>query len=705
MVDTDIAQLLAARIDRLSPDTSETLALAACFGAEFTPGMLSILDNWPSERRQRALAEAEAEGLILPNTGSGLDESWLFSHDRVHEAAYARLEPTEAKARHARIGDWLMREIADPARDPRLFTALDHVVLAIDQLRDPAMGRRLTALTLAAARKAKAIAAYDLALRYLVAVAGLPRNVTGTDWDTDFDTAFALETELLEARFLGEGWDRAKPHFDTLLDRAPSKEQKALIHHLVTSLFTIQVDYPRALEHGVAGAKLLGVDIAGPYGPKIGMALTGSLMRQRKPETFDFAALPGMTDAKRAMAMDLLMTVATPAFLANTEMFVLLSLRMYGLTMRHGITDGAASSISNYALVIYIAFGSVDRAYAIQQRLEELLAKREFSDRVRGRVIYSRAMVLDWYKEPHVQIQQKLESGLELSRLAADREYIGYYHFGRLRYLFARGLPLSELAGPLEQAEIVARQLRHDTLWGLCTTYRRVLNHVTADSDAPLWSGAEEIYEKTLLNEPNQGSFYAAMLLLAVMEEDYALAETMRRRLAGLANYVRTGPDYGEILLCTAILSHGLAPNLPKGIAGPLRKNGAKAEKKLRALVAKHPVNTRHLGAILDALDSERAQGAIPATPAWDAAIRVCRDAGQLQYAALAADLAARGAARAGLDGEGNRRLREAIGLYEAWGQTRRADHRTAAPAPGCSLCFGALGRCRRHRQSRPCDL
>ena len=700
MVDADIARLLAERIDRLSPDTRETLALAACFGAEFTPDMLSILDNWPGERRNRALAEAEFEGLILRNPAANLAEAWLFSHDRVQEAAYAHLDPAEAKARHARIGDWLMRQITAPARDPRLFTALDHVILAIDLVRDPVVGRRLAALTLAAARKAKSVAAYDQALRYLSAVASLPRSVTGTDWEADFDLAFALETEHLEARFLGEGWDRAKPQFDVLIARARGREQRALVHHLVSSLFTIQVDFPRALQHGIEGARLLGVDIAGPYGPKIGMTLMATLLRQPRPHQFDFATLPDMADPRRAMAMDLLMTVATPAFLANTEMFVLLALRMYQLTMRHGVTEGAASAISNYAIVIYIAFGSVDRAYAIQQRLEEMLARRDVPDRVRGRVIYSRAMVLDWYKEPHDRILDKLEAGLELSRLAADREYIGYYHFGRLRYLFAKGVALADMKGPLEQAERVAGQLRHDTLSGLCTTYRRVMGLAT-DPQQPLWSTAEDAYEKTLLNEPNQGSFYAAMFLLAVIEEDYALAETMRRRLHGLANYVRTGPDFGEILLLSVILARSIAGTLPAVIARKVRKTGRGAEKKLRWLVTSYPTNTRHLGAILDAMESERLQGARLAATAWDAALQVCRDAGQLQYAALAADLAARGAAREGLESERNRRLRAAMDHYEAWGSARRVAQIAAllprevenAPASGVSVDAGTIAK------------
>ncbi len=102
----------------------------------------------------------------------------------MQEAAYAQLTPVHAQAHHASYARWLINDITDPSRDPRLFAALDHCSKASDFVVDAAIGHRLTALALAGGTKAKTGAAYDLAVTYLSMVAALPASLSGLDWAT-----------------------------------------------------------------------------------------------------------------------------------------------------------------------------------------------------------------------------------------------------------------------------------------------------------------------------------------------------------------------------------------------------------------------------------------------------------------------------------------------------------------------------------------
>lgn len=684
VMQTDIAGLLSERMARLSGDARGSLAAAACFGASFTDEMIGLVDRRDRRARRRGLDEAETEGLILRDPASPLPDAWVFSHDQVQAAAYGLMDPDEARYRHAQIGAALLRAIDDPETDSRLFTALDHVGRAPDFLTDPDLGRRLSRLGLTAARKAKSVAAYDLAVRILDLLAGLPAPVSGLDWAVDPALAWDVEIEQMEARFLDSGWSKAEPHFETLVRRAETQTRKALVHQLACQLLTIRVDYDRALQLGVEGARLMGSDIAAPLGPKIGVALARSFLRLRRPERFDFSSLPAMTDPHRAATMDLLITVATPAILSNADLFVLVSLRMYDLTLRYGLTDPGAASIANYAIVLYIAFGAVDRAYAIQTRLEEVFANRNISDRVKGRVIYGRAVILDWYKEPYAAILPKLDRAMECSRRAADSEFLGYSYYGKLKYLFAMGTPLAELRSEIEAYERIGRQLRHDTLLGICSAYRRMIESATRVEDRPIWTEADEAVDASQNNEVSKGTYYAAILLLAVVEQDWDLAETMRARLEAFTNYRKVVPGLGELLLQTAILSWETTAGAGGAAAGDkaarkVAARGRTAERELAKVARRYPVNLAHFGVLLEAWQTDRSKGTAAAAALWDKAIRACKEQGQLQYAALAADLAARGADRAGLVADRNRRLREARALYDQWGGTRRAAQLVAA--------------------------
>ncbi len=673
VLNADIAQLLAGRLGRLSEDARETLAAAACLGATFSASAIASIDPRPPEARARGLEQAEAEGLILRDRLADQSDVWTFSHDRVQEASYARLTTAQARARHADIAKGLIADITDPNRDARLFAAMDQCAKAGDFVSDAATGRRLTALALAAAIKAKSVGAHDLAVTYLSQAAAVPADLSGLNWSANPDQTSAFHVEMMEAQFLAHGWDHAEPHFNTLIAQVKDRSQKALIHQLATQLLTLRVDFDRANRFGVEGARLLGSKLSAPLGPKIGLALANAFRLQRHPERFDFASLPQMQDPERLAMMNVLITVATPALMSNPDLFVLVSLKMYNITLRYGMTDPGAGSISSFAVVLYMAFDAVDRAYEIERRLEEYLETQPVSDRVRGRIIFGRAIMLDWYKEPYAQILPKMDAVARYSRRGADFEFLGYSSHGRVRILLAMGHPLHQLSAEINTAQRLGRQLRHDTLLGGCAAWRRMIDSATRTTAGPLWGPEDEAVLAMQQSDMSKANVYASIFLLAVMEEDYALAETLRARLNDYPTFTKLAPGIGEVLLQTVILCRAQAGEGDTATRRKAAARGRKAATKLAKLARAYPVNLRIFGLILQAMQTEWQDGAAEAITAYDAAIRACREDKILQFAALAADLAARGADKAGLLAERDRRLREARGLYDAWGASYRS--------------------------------
>ena len=434
VVDADIARLMAERVDRLSVSTRETLRIAACFGIEFALDDLALLDSRSTEARRAGLEEARAAGLIRLATDSGAgDERYVFGHDRVQEAAYSQIPGSARMAAHLRLGTGLLDRVEDPLQDTRLFDALHHFGRASGAIRDAALGRRITEAALIAARRTKRVAAYDTSLSYLRLVTALPDAVSGAGWAQAPDLAAALTRERVELEFLLGSWDDARPSFETLMQRLTDPRKRAAVHELLVTLFTFRADYTHAIEHGVAGLKLLGVNLSPPYGPKIGTGLLGAQMRLIGKPRDDFSHLDRMDDPAREQIMQMLLIVSTPAFLENKDLFVLVSLRMFALTQRYGLTHAGAASIGYYGLVNYIAFGAVDRVLRIMKNLFELFEKFGSSDQVRGRLNYTYCMIVGWYRDPYARLLTRLEENAAHSWAAADLEYAGYYQFGVLK--------------------------------------------------------------------------------------------------------------------------------------------------------------------------------------------------------------------------------------------------------------------------------
>ena len=105
----NVVELMSHKINRLSPAARTVLTRAACVGSPFDLETLAIVgDETPPETAER-VEEAVREGLVLRAADPGRDETYAFLHDRVQQAAYARLPERERRELHLAVGRHLRR--------------------------------------------------------------------------------------------------------------------------------------------------------------------------------------------------------------------------------------------------------------------------------------------------------------------------------------------------------------------------------------------------------------------------------------------------------------------------------------------------------------------------------------------------------------------------------------------------------------------
>ncbi|MFN0303967.1 MAG: ATP-binding protein [Burkholderiales bacterium] len=96
----NVIDLMRRRIDRLDPAGRTAITLAACMGNRFDLASLATVSEQSTEATQRQLSEAVAAGLIIPE-GQGV---FVFLHDRVQQAAYARIADARNPEAHWAAG-------------------------------------------------------------------------------------------------------------------------------------------------------------------------------------------------------------------------------------------------------------------------------------------------------------------------------------------------------------------------------------------------------------------------------------------------------------------------------------------------------------------------------------------------------------------------------------------------------------------------
>ena len=127
----NVADLMIAKIQRLSPNAQKVLKVAACIGHQFRRGLLMEILELEDRELQACLGETIEEGLVLPLEGllapvgggvappdSARAQECKFVHDRVVSAAYALLADEDRrlwllKTQHSELG-WNAQEVSAP---------------------------------------------------------------------------------------------------------------------------------------------------------------------------------------------------------------------------------------------------------------------------------------------------------------------------------------------------------------------------------------------------------------------------------------------------------------------------------------------------------------------------------------------------------------------------------------------------------------
>jgi serine phosphatase RsbU (regulator of sigma subunit) len=274
----DVVSLVTTRLDDLPAETRRALGVGACAGARFDlRGVAAILEVTPAVAAQ-ALWPAVQLGVIAAEDGrlravldgsSTHDEVGLrFTHDRVQEAAWARLDD-EARARtHLALARRLAGELDGAAR----FERARHEIAALPVIDDPEDRAAVVAHCLDAAAAARRAGAFDAMDRFVRGAAAA--SVGASD---DPARAVAVATLEVQCDVLMRRFERAEERATELLRGALPMAARLGLHALRLQIALIQGDLPRGTQ--VAREALAEVGRGVPDAEAMLPELTGAIGR------------------------------------------------------------------------------------------------------------------------------------------------------------------------------------------------------------------------------------------------------------------------------------------------------------------------------------------------------------------------------------------------------------------------------------------
>jgi PAS domain S-box-containing protein len=446
-ISDNIADLMTAKLNRLSKATRDVLGQIACLGNAVDRATLIAIGAGSATGMDAALQDAVDSGLLLRT-----ETSFSLIHDRVHEAAYAMIPPHNRALLHLATARALLSETAHAQLADQVFEIVDQFNRGLTAIDTPAERVRVAELNLIAGKRARNASAYASAQRYI----DVGRQLLPDDsWRSDYRLTFDLERYHAECSFVSGNLAATEQYLAALKRRATTIVDETDIVCLQLLVYFTAGKHEAALELGLNFLQRIGnplplhasdADVQREYDQ-----MQANLAKVRIEDVLDLPAMVAADPLATMVVLTELYPAASTAPNRSRGLTDLIVLRMTNLSLQHGNCD--ASSVAYAGLSLFLGPRFDDYLTAI--RFGELaceLADRIGTDRSKARAYaQSGSFAMPWYRS-FADCRSILALAFTTGKSTGDVAFAAYTLRNLLTNQLVSGLPLDQLQHQAEDA-------------------------------------------------------------------------------------------------------------------------------------------------------------------------------------------------------------------------------------------------------------
>ncbi|MBW4453121.1 MAG: AAA family ATPase [Nostoc indistinguendum CM1-VF10] len=434
-ITNNIVDLMVLKIEKLNKKTQEVLQLAACIGNSFDLQTLANARELSQRETAQTLKVAIAQGLILPlsNTHKSvvLDVplpgnpaiEYKFAHDRIQQAAYSLMPEARQRIIHLQLGKCLLQNTPLEQREHKIFDITNQLNLGKALIQQQSERDELAELNCLAGNKASASAAYNSALQYFQTALSL---LAEDSWQRQYALTLKLYIKVAEAEYLNIHFEQANILAEIALNNAANLLDRVRVYELQMQICMAQLELMKAIKIGL----------------QVLEQLDSSLMVLEKEESLliklpslaTLSAMPVMTDPYKLSAMQILIILCGPVFMAKPDSFPPLIITMINLCLEYGNSSFSAFGYGLYGLLLS-GTGRVEEGYhagKIALELLEMFNTRELTAKIYNLFNSNIRTWKEHAKNSIAPLQEAVQVGLD----TGDIEWGGYAAANLCSYLF-----------------------------------------------------------------------------------------------------------------------------------------------------------------------------------------------------------------------------------------------------------------------------
>ncbi len=688
----NVAELLAGNLSRFRPQTRRVLELASCIGNEFDLETLSAVSGLSAAQTGESLQEAVSEGVLWPvgDAPESLDPELQeathsiqvecrFAHDQIRHAAYSMIPVPLRSSIHRQIGQVLLLNDPQRAHDDRLFDVVNQLNAGIADIADDEERSRLARLNLQAGNKAKASAANEPALRYLMTGIGLLGREA---WSEQYDLALSLHVEAAEAAYGCTEFDRMERLTGIVLEHARTLMDKVRIYEVKIQGHIAEKRLMEAVTTALEVLALLGERFPkrpGKIRQLVWLMRTRLALAGKSSE--ELLHLPAMTDPTKCAVMRILSSMASATYYAAPQLLPLIAFKCVMLSARHGNSPESCSWWAVYGFILCGKVGDIASGSRFG-KLALALAERAESHTIRPRTVFIvNAFIRHWAEHVKEKLSE-FEATCHNALAVGDLEMGALSSYFYCNTLFISGSDLPELEQKTAEYSDTIRKLKQAAPLCFNELYRQVMLNLMGPNETP-WELVGPAYdERQMLPVHEQSNDVSAIhvvyynklflnYLFQRYEDAYEYGTKAQPYLQGVTSTT------GDPLFLFYFTLAGLAvfPELSHAQRKKVLKFASASIRKMKKWADHGPMNHAHKYWLMEAERARVMGEESRAMDCYERAMALAGRNGYLNEEALAYELGAKFHLARGRNGVAKGYLTEARYCYQRWGAHAKVKH------------------------------